>query len=40
MKGSRLYKAISVALSFMLVFSLFPTQALAEDGGEELTACC
>ena len=40
MKGSRLYKVLSVALSFMLVFSLFPTQALAavgEEGGEELT---
>jgi len=35
MKGSRLYKAISVMLSFMLVFSLFPTQALAE-GDEEI----
>ena len=33
MKGSRLYKVLSVMLSFMLVLSLFPTQALAEDGG-------
>lgn len=35
MKGSRLYKVFSVMLSFMLVFSLFPTQALA--GGDEAT---
>ena len=36
MKGSRLYKVLSVMLSFMLVLSLFPTQALAEDGGGEI----
>ncbi|PKM40942.1 MAG: hypothetical protein CVV04_00330 [Firmicutes bacterium HGW-Firmicutes-9] len=35
MKGSRLTKAISVVLSFMLVFSLFPTQALAAVGEGE-----
>ena len=34
MKGSRLFKAVSVMLSLMLVFSLFPTQALAT--GEEV----
>ncbi|HWQ97217.1 MAG TPA: InlB B-repeat-containing protein [Clostridia bacterium] len=34
MKGSRLYKVLSVMLSFMLVLSLFPTQALAD--GEDI----
>ncbi|MEZ4626692.1 MAG: InlB B-repeat-containing protein [Eubacteriales bacterium] len=42
MKGSRLTKAISVVLSFMLVFSLFPTQALAAvgegEGGDTVVA--
>ena len=42
MKGSRLYKVLSIMLSFMLVFSLFPTQALAAvgegEGGDTVVA--